>query len=152
MCVINARTHGCVRNDSETHPTGATGLHDRRGRECNPVTQTRAFRCHFAHTHAFTLYKRWYCIQHIDSLLRQLRGTYVQITMPSVCSQVGQDWSLEISAIRWPPKLWLLLSKIDICVSERIIKCIWIPYVSGTRSLYYGQRSPIRTLNLWWMR
>ena len=29
MDVIKARTHGCVRNDSETHSTGATGLHFR---------------------------------------------------------------------------------------------------------------------------
>ena len=26
MYVIKARTHGCVRNDSETHSTGVTGL------------------------------------------------------------------------------------------------------------------------------
>ena len=42
----------------------------------------------------------------------------VQIIMPSVISQVGQDYSLGVRAIKWPPKLWPLLSKIDICVSE----------------------------------
>ena len=30
MYVIKARTHGGVRNDSETHSTGVTGLHSRR--------------------------------------------------------------------------------------------------------------------------
>ena len=33
-----ARMHGWMRNDGETHNTGVTGLHDRRSRECNPVT------------------------------------------------------------------------------------------------------------------
>ena len=56
MYVIKARTHGCVRNDSETHSTGVTGLHSRLRRSCNPVTQSRAFHCHFAHTRAFSLY------------------------------------------------------------------------------------------------
>ena len=56
MCVIKARTHGCVRNDSETHSIGVTGLHSRLRQSCNPVTQTRAFYCHFIHTHAFSLY------------------------------------------------------------------------------------------------
>ena len=56
MYVIKARTHGCVRNDSETHSTGVTGLHSRVRWSCNPVTQSRAFHCHFAHTCAFLLY------------------------------------------------------------------------------------------------
>ena len=42
MYVIKARMHGCVRNDSETHSTGVTGLHSR-------------LRCHFAHTRVFSL-------------------------------------------------------------------------------------------------
>ena len=58
MYVIKARTHGCVRNDSETHETGVTGLHSRLRRSCNPVTQSRAFHCHFAHTRAFLPYGR----------------------------------------------------------------------------------------------
>ena len=45
MYVIKARTHRGVRNDSETHSTDVTGLR----RSCNPVTQSRAFHCHFAH-------------------------------------------------------------------------------------------------------
>ena len=57
MCVIKARTHGCLRNDRETHSTGVTGLHSRLCRSCDPVTQSRAFHCHFAHTRAFSLYK-----------------------------------------------------------------------------------------------
>ena len=36
-----ARRHGWVRNDSETHSTGVTGLHSRLRRSCNPVTQSR---------------------------------------------------------------------------------------------------------------
>ena len=56
MYVIKARTHGCVRNDSETHSTGVTGLHSGLRRSCNPVTQSRAFHCHFAHIRAFSLY------------------------------------------------------------------------------------------------
>ena len=54
MCVIKARTHGCVRNVSEMHSTGVTGLHSRQS--CSPVTQSRAFHCHFPHTHTFSLY------------------------------------------------------------------------------------------------
>ena len=30
-------------------------LHSRLRRSCNPITQSRAFHCHFAHTHAFSL-------------------------------------------------------------------------------------------------
>ena len=56
MYAIKARTHGCMRNDSETHSTGVTGLHSRLRRSCNPVIQSRAFHCHFAHTRAFSLY------------------------------------------------------------------------------------------------
>ena len=56
MYVIKARMHGCVRNDSETHSTGVYELHSRLRRSCNPVTQSRAFHCHFAHTRAFSLY------------------------------------------------------------------------------------------------
>ena len=59
-CGTIARTHGCVRNDSETHSTGVTGLHSRLRRSCNPVTQSRAFHCHvrsrFYHIH--NVYKR----------------------------------------------------------------------------------------------
>ena len=50
MCAIKAR------NGSETHSPGVTGLHSRLRRSCNPGTQSRAFHCHFAHTHAFSLY------------------------------------------------------------------------------------------------
>ena len=32
-------------------------LHSRLRRSCNPVTQSRAFHCNFAHTRAFSLYK-----------------------------------------------------------------------------------------------
>ena len=55
VCVIKARAHGCVRNDRETHSTGVTGFYSRRRRSCNPVTQSRAFQSHFAHTHALSL-------------------------------------------------------------------------------------------------
>ena len=55
LCVIKARMHGCVQNYSKTHSTGVTGLHSRVRRSCNQVTQSRAFHCHFAHTHAFSL-------------------------------------------------------------------------------------------------
>ena len=41
MYVIKARTYECVRNDSEMHSTGVTGLHSRLGRSCNPVTQSQ---------------------------------------------------------------------------------------------------------------
>ena len=54
MYVIKARTHVCVRNDSETHSTGVTGLH----------SQSRAFHCHFAHTRAFSLYNKSRGIYH----------------------------------------------------------------------------------------
>ena len=47
MYVIKARMHGCVRNDSETHSTGVTGLHSQLRRLCNPVTQSSVFHCHF---------------------------------------------------------------------------------------------------------
>ena len=52
----------CVRNDSETHSTGVTGL------PCNPVTQSHAFHCHFAHTRAFWLYYFLKFISRIDIL------------------------------------------------------------------------------------
>ena len=56
MYVIKARRHGCVQNDSETYLTGVTGLHSQLRRSCNPVTQSCAFHCHFAHICAFSLY------------------------------------------------------------------------------------------------
>ena len=61
--MIKARTDGCVRNDRETHSTGVTGLHSRLCPSYNPVTQSRAFHCHFAHTHALSLYTTlfWPC-------------------------------------------------------------------------------------------
>ena len=66
MYVIKARTHVCVWNDSETHSTGVTGLHSQLRRSCNPVTQSRVFHCHFAHTRAFSLYTRTnYGLTHI---------------------------------------------------------------------------------------
>ena len=55
MYVIKVRAPGCVRNDSEKHSTGVTGLHFQLRRSCNPITQSRAFHCHFAHTRAFSL-------------------------------------------------------------------------------------------------
>ena len=32
------------------------GLHSRLRRSCNPITQSRAFHCHFTHTSGFSLY------------------------------------------------------------------------------------------------
>ena len=51
ICMIKARTHGFVQNDSRTHSPGVTGLHSRLRQSCNPVTQSRAFHSHFAPTH-----------------------------------------------------------------------------------------------------
>ena len=42
-----------VCDDSEMHSTGVTGLHSRLRHSCNPVTQSRAIHCHFAHTREF---------------------------------------------------------------------------------------------------
>ena len=47
MCVITARTHGCVRNDSETHSTGVTGLHSRRFRAHTCVLAIMLHHCSF---------------------------------------------------------------------------------------------------------
>ena len=47
MCVIKAGTHGCVRNDSETHSTGVTGLHSRLVQSSNTVScVSLSFRTH----------------------------------------------------------------------------------------------------------
>ena len=67
MYVIKARTHGGLRNDSETHSTDVTGLHSRLCRSCNPVTQSCAFHCHFAHPRAFWLYS-YHILFHLMSL------------------------------------------------------------------------------------
>ena len=40
-----------------------TGLHSWLRRSCNPVTQSRAFHCHFAHTRAFSIFSQTYCVQ-----------------------------------------------------------------------------------------
>ena len=55
MCDKNENARVCAQFHSETHSTGVTGLHSRLRRSCNPVTQSCAFHCHFAHTHAFSL-------------------------------------------------------------------------------------------------
>ena len=55
MHVIKARMARHVRNDSEMHSTGITGLHSPLRRSCNPVTHSRVFHCHFAHTRAFVI-------------------------------------------------------------------------------------------------
>ena len=48
-CITIARTRGCVRNNSETYET-VTGLHDRRSRDCSPLTPiecvSMSFRTH----------------------------------------------------------------------------------------------------------
>ena len=67
MYVIKARTHGGVRDDSETHSTDVTGLHSRLRRSWHPVTQSRAFHCHFAHSRAFSLYSPRSCITRQDA-------------------------------------------------------------------------------------
>ena len=55
MCVIKARGHGRVQNDSETHSISVTWLHSWLCLLCSPVTQSRVFHFHFAHTHVFSL-------------------------------------------------------------------------------------------------
>ena len=40
-----------------------TGLHSWLRRSCDPVTQYRAFHCHFAHTRAFSILSQTYCVQ-----------------------------------------------------------------------------------------
>ena len=81
VCDKSENARVCVRNDSETHSTGVTGLHSRLRRSCNPVTQSRAFHCHFAHTRAFSLhtFSAWKpaCLTHPPSAayMRQWTGS-----------------------------------------------------------------------------
>ena len=101
MYVIKAKTHGCVRNDSETHSTGVTGLHSRLRRSCNPVTQSRAFHCHFAHTRAFSLYYYLGC-------------NYLSMSFIPACSKLfGKSWIYSFIQVQifdaYGNKTWPLL-------------------------------------------
>ena len=88
ICIWWKREHGCVRNDSETHSTGVTGLHSRLRWSCNPVTQSRAFHCHFAHQcvlaikpHANIQYWRCGGIKELYSMRRICAGkVFIQST------------------------------------------------------------------------
>ena len=58
-----ARTHWCVRNDSETHKTVLLDCTTGEAGSAIQLHQSSAFHCHFAHTCAFSLLSHTYCVQ-----------------------------------------------------------------------------------------
>ena len=118
MYVIKARTHGCVRNDSETHSTGVTGLHSRLRWTCNPVTQSRAFHCHFAHIRAFSLYNFMYSYSLSPTQIISPRGQQMHSKINKLC----KPWKL------WPAYLlklqrfvfWISMSVVNLCQNKSV--------------------------------
>ena len=147
MYVIKARTHGCVRNDSETHSTGVTGLHSRLRRSCNPVTQSRAFHCHFAHTRAFSLYSSSTCPWQFRNFRLQLEyvvlwfgwGPVIQMLAEVSVLRLGDGTSfylgyrLEITWLSPSPTGWNNSSNRS--RFQWSISCS----LSLRRDIYYGQ-------------
>ena len=63
QCDFIARTHGCARNDSETHETALLDCTTGEAGSAIQQHQSSAFHCHFAHTRAFSLLSHTYWVQ-----------------------------------------------------------------------------------------
>ena len=79
--VIKARTSRGVRDDNETHSTCVTGLLSRLRQSHNPVTQSRAFQCHVAHTHA--------CVLAILTCLCSIQHCYTSVCLWKLCNPLA---------------------------------------------------------------
>ena len=144
MYLIKARARGCVQNDSETHSTGVTGLHSQLRRSCNPVTQSRAFHCHFAHTRAFSLYAHTHQLMFSSNCpVSEIINIYkvaINITMTSWWA----PWRLKSPALRLFTQPFIQAqSKENTKASRHLSLC---GEFTGYRWIH---RSPVNSLHKW---